>query len=170
MSGWLHILGTIFVIAAGTAAGISRAGRLRQRRQLLQDLLQLADMAGAAIRYRQQPLENLWRELHSRQSAFLQLRIPEYVPSADPRGELREALWLRNPGFSLLGIAERQALDEWLRHLGSGGAQEECGCIEALCHPLKSALSAAREEEKRGGRLYTVMGMCAGLATAILLA
>lgn len=170
MSGWLHILGTILVIAAGTAAGISRAGRLRQRRQLLQDLLQLADMAGAAIRYRQQPLENLWRELHSRQSAFLQLRIPEYVPSADPRGGLREALWLHNPGFSLLGIAERQALDEWLCHLGSGGAQEECGRIEALCHPLQNALSAAREEEKRGGRLYTVMGMCAGLATAILLA
>lgn len=170
MNGWLHLLGIIFVIAAGTTAGISRAGKLSQRRQLLQDLLRLADMAGAAIRYRQQPLENLWREMHRCQGAFLQLHIPDHVSGTNPRSDLREELWRQNPCLSLLGVAERQALNEWLCHLGSGGVQEECGRIEALCHPLREALSAAIEDEKKSGRLYTVMGMCAGLATAILLA
>ena len=170
MIGWLHIFGAILVIMAGAAAGISRAKSLQQRCRLLQDLLRMADMADAAIRYRQQPLEELWKELHSCQSAFLQLHIPEYIPGTDPRSELQAELWRHNPSFSMLGIVEKQALNEWLRHLGSGGTQEECGRINAFCHPLRAALSAACEEEKKSGRLYIVMGVCAGLATAILLA
>lgn len=167
MTGIFRLLGAVLLVCAGTAAGMARAGRDRRRRLLEEDLLRLLDVMEAGILYRRQPLAQLWQRVVDSPGLFRVLRL-EPAAQLPPRQAMEKCL-CGGVCAALLPAEDRAAVRQWVLELGSGPAGQEQARLQALRLALQQSRQRLYEEELRSGRVYLSLGICLGVASAIVL-
>ncbi len=162
----IHLLGACCLVAAGTATGWYQAQKLRNRRILLEDILELLVLFESGICTTQTALAVLWQDVFCQKSRFQLLEI-ENSPVFS-KDILKESLCIRPSAQKLLQPEDKILLEKWIDSLGSGTVQQEQARIQYLQNMLQQVKQTAWEKERQSGKVYLSLGVCGGLAIAVL--
>lgn len=162
----IHLLGACCLVAAGTATGWYQAQKLRNRRILLEDILELLVLFESGICTTQIALAVLWQDVFCQKSRFQLLEI-ENSPVFS-KDILKESLCIRPSAQKLLQPEDKILLEKWIDSLGSGTVQQEQARIQYLQNMLQQVKQTAWEKERQSGKVYLSLGVCGGLAIAVL--
>lgn len=162
-------MGSVLLILTGTGIGIAGWLRLQRRVDALQLFLQLINRLSERIRYTTAPLATLLRSLSQtaelRDFSLLHISFDtdedmrcQWVSAVEKQG----AEW----GFS---EDDRVLMKAFIGELGKTDAEGEMRFCEEYGALVQTHLAQARDEWKAKGRLYVTLGICSGLAAALLL-
>ena len=167
----LKAAGILLVVMGASGAGISMAWSVKRATFLIQQLLQALDQMKTEIEYRKTPLPELTR--------LLSLNACGAVASFF--GAVSDDLHLRQE-TSVYAIVKKNlatssafspAVRNVLLNLGTGlGKYDVAGQLRAIdlaLDRLRSLLQQAQTEQAARMRSYCTLGICAGLAIAIML-
>jgi len=171
---WLKILGSAMVIAAGAGIGFTLAGRLGERPRQIRQLISSLTALGAYISYVSLPLsEALARaaagvggpvgEFFRRVAAVLAHRgwLSPREAVAEVLAELGPHLAWRRPEQEILLLLSA--------NLGLSGRDEQQKYLALVIDQLAVIEQEALRHRDQNARMYRYLGVCGGLAAAILL-
>ncbi len=144
----LKLAGCVMLIAAGSLWGMKRAEILRERRHLLELIIEMMTYSAERIRYLRCTVDALKGSIKE-EKRFSPLNSPEKL--------------------SLLSASERSELDIYFSRLGTTDSDGQQAMIALSISGFEHFASLAREEEKRKCRLYEVLGFVAGAFAAVIL-
>ena len=167
--------------AAGAAAlvfgcvllGLLQTQRLIRRRQTLAEAAQALRFIGSELQSRQTPLPDIFEQLSESCSlGFGELFCGLAQQMKSPEGESFQSLWKRQVKSSRqISLSPEQRLE--LCRLGASLGRYEVGeqtaALESCIERLERQLLLAQEKEREGKRLYTGLGLAAGLMLAAAL-
>ena len=166
----LKTLGILMVIAGASGTGFSMALNVHRTSELLQQLLAALELMRNEIACRQTPLPVLMRRLQGAISG----------PAADFFGRTASEPERRQAG-SVSSVFRRQASNtpafspgvrQVLLQLGAGLGQYDAASqlrsVELAEARLRSQLEILRSQQQGRVKSYCTLGVCAGLALAIL--
>jgi stage III sporulation protein AB len=159
----LKAVGALCLIFAGTAAGCLQSRKLRRRRDRLQAFLQFLAEAKTEISYTAAPVEEIV-ERHGKKLSFLQ---PYF--QAVQEGQPFVQAWRKAAANPALTPQERVLLRDFGEGFGATDVQGQlahCSLYEEL---TRQELGEAQKTYQKDGRLYRMLGVCAGLIFALVL-
>lgn len=166
MNGIIHLVGSCLLVGAGAGLGWIQKQKLSHKRILLEDILELILFFQAGICSTKTSLPELWKQLQLQTNRF---RILECSQQGIFSKEIMKQTICTQP-FSqkLLDIQDKLLLEKWIDFLGSGTVEQEEQKIQYLQTMLNRSKQQAWEQEKQNGKMYLSLGVCAGLAVAVL--
>jgi len=166
----LRLVGALCVVLGASGAGLSMAlgaqRALRQTRQLGAALEQMKN----EIAYRRTPLPELMRLLEVSYPGPLGALFGEIAAQLALRQEASVYAIVRKAlsGAPLVGAQVRQVLLELSPGLGQYGVQGQLYALELAAGRARELTAALEAGQKGRLRSYSTLGVCAGLAVAIL--
>ena len=166
----LKTLGILMVIAGASGTGFSMALNVHRTSELLQQLLAALELMRNEIACRRTPLPELMR----------QLQAAVRGPASEFFGRLAGDLERRQVGTVAASVRRQVAatpafpspVRQVLLQLGAGLGQydvpSQLRAVELAAQRLRSLLDQCREQQQARVRSYCTLGVCAGLALAIL--
>ncbi len=171
---FVKLLGCAMVVAAGTGMGFSLAGRYSERPRQLGQLIGCLTSLGTHISYATLPLPaalaRAARGLDSPVGGLFRLTaaILENRGWLSPRDALEEAL--EGGGRQLaLERPERDILLQLGTNLGATGREEQQKYLAMVLDELRRVEQEALRLKDQNVKMYRYLGICGGLAVAILL-
>lgn len=153
----------LLIVAACTFAGLTESRKLSQRVEFLETFSQFLVTAQAKIRYSGVPVAKLVSDC-SDMLPFLK-RCAESLKE----GQKFPQAWKN----AVIGQPDTKKDEEFLLDFGRGlgitdttGQLNHCSLFVKL---TEARLKIAREDKEKKGRLYCLLGVCAGLALALIL-
>lgn len=168
----LKILGIVLVVAASSAVGFGFAANVRAQAQQLLELTGALEYMKNEISYRLTPLPELFALLQRPNDkavgAFFGRLAQQMTqnPAASVQGVFRDALQ-KTP--LALSQNARQTLLELSMSLGKFDAAGQVSAIELAASRLRQELQALESRRRERCRSYETIGVCAGLALAVIL-
>lgn len=171
---WVKLLGCAMVVAAGTGLGFSLAGRFCERPRQIGQLIGCLTALGSYISYATLPLP----EALARAAGGLDAPVGDFLRQAaatmtdrgwlSPRDAIAEALaaggrrlvWERQ---------EREILLQLGTNLGMTGREEQQKYLAMVLEQLRRSELEALRIKDQNVKMYRYLGVCGGLAVAILL-
>lgn len=166
----LKTLGILMVIAGASGTGFSMALNVHRTSELLQQLLAALELMRNEIACRRTPLPELMR----------QLQAAVHGPASEFFGRLAGDLERRQVGTVAASVRRqvaatpafpspvRQVLLQLGAGLGQYDAEGQLRSVELAEARLRSQLEQLRAQQQARVRSYCTLGVCAGLALAIL--
>ncbi len=171
---WVKLLGSAMVIAAGTGLGFGLAQRYSERPRQIGQLIGCLTALGSYVNYAALPLA----EALARAAGGLNGPVGDFLRRAaanladrgwlSPREALEEALadgkrqlaWER---------PERETLLLFGANLGATGREEQQKYLAMVLEELRRIEHEALRLRDQNAKMCRYLGVCGGLATAILL-
>lgn len=169
----LKILGMIFVVASSAAVGFGFAAGVRAQAVQLQQLISALEYMKNEISYRLTPLPELFSLLSSPEgkpiSTFFACcaQSMQQSPAASVQGVFLDAMQ-KTPQLALPQAA-RQTLLELSLSLGKFDTAGQMSAITLASDRLRQQLQALEARRLERCRSYETIGVCAGLALAVIL-
>lgn len=169
----LKLLGTVFVVAASAFVGFGFAANVRSQAQQLEALLGAMDYMKSEISCRLTPLPELFYLLSRSGGKAVGAFFGRCA-----------ALLTQNPGASLQGVfleamkqtpqlafskQTRQTLLELALQLGKFDAAGTAGALDLASARLRHELQILDAHRRERCRSYETLGICTGLALAVIL-
>lgn len=169
----MKLIGAVLVVIACTIYGLEKAAGLYKRRRTLADFLDAFRFMEAELLNNARPLPEVFFELSCNAGKEVRGFFTYLSENMSRLGdESLSQLWCdglnshRQP--SLSGI-QRQELLRPAMVLGKFMGEEQAKAIESTISRLEPELLKATEEAKAGLRLYTGLGLTAGLMLAAVI-
>ena len=157
----MRTAGALLLVVSGLIWGLGRAGELRRRVELLEEIYGAARRLKAEIYYSSRPIGELIRMCGGR---LCSMAAQSRSFQSDPAGALAAA------AEELFKKREDRELAQGLaKGLGASDTQGQMEHLELYSALLESRLQKAREELSRKSRLYPCLGLFTGLGLSILL-
>lgn len=157
----MRLAGSVLLILAGAVWGLGRSWELRARVGMLTQLEGLLQWLQAEITYSARPLPEL---LKASDSPFCKEAVMCPGFPADPCGALAKA------GDRLLhNEKDRELFREFAGGLGASDTQGQLGHLRLCMARTGQHLAEARKACRERSRLYTGLGVLAGLGACVLL-
>ena len=160
-------IGAGLVTSGCAGLGISMALSLKKRLKLLSSIVAAIDYIQAEISYGLTPLPELLNGLAGRDAALRDLW--NAVAGAWKPGESFSNVWTDKVSELDLKESDRLTFGEIGTILGRYDADRQVSRLAFIKKRLELSLAEAREELKKNGKLFCVLGIACGLAAAILL-
>lgn len=170
---WVKLLGCAMIVAAGTGIGFSLAGRFSERPRQLGQLIGCLTALGAHISYATLPLSEAvaWaaRGLESPVGGFFRLTAAILANRGwlSPRDAFEEAL-AEGGRHLVLEQPEREILLQLGTNLGATGREEQQKYLAMVLEELRRYEQEALRLKEQNVKMYRYLGICGGLAVAIL--
>ena len=166
----MKLVGALFVVVAATLLGVSKASALGKREKTLAAVIAALGYVRCELQSAATPLPELLGNLRSRSQVEL-ANFYDELSAFGGSGESFEDAWTKAVGCAALCLSEGQKreLSRLGQYLGRfpGGAQ--CEAIDACLSHLKPEHEAARAAARQGKKLWTGLGLAAGLMLAAVL-
>lgn len=168
----MKLIGLLSLFLICTAAGLGASLRLSKRVGHLEAFIAAMGLLSTEIRYNAPPVAVLLEKLDAapefgrlRVFGFCRelLRVKQGVFEAWP-----EALALARPSLSI-AEGDAEVLLAFGRAFGATDVEGQLANCESCRAQLQSRLEEAREEKLKRGRMYSSLGVLAGLFLVILL-
>lgn len=162
--------GIVLVLAASGCLGFLKAAELRRRPRLLKAMSDSLKLVRSDIAFRLLPLPDTLR--HAAQAASEPLRgvystlAEQMGAQPQPFSEQWRAAFRALEGFSPEDQAAFCALGE---QLGKYDADAQLDAIDYCIHYLQTAEAEARATAAQRGKLYSGLGLTAGMIVAVTL-
>lgn len=169
----LRLIGTLLVVAASSAVGFGFAANVRAQLTQLTQLTGALEYMKNEISYRLTPLPELFYLLSASSGkavgAFFGrcAQTLGQTPAASVQSVFREAMQ-QTPQLAL-SQQTRQTLLELSMSLGKFDAAGQLSAIELAGARLRQELQALQSHRRERCRSYETIGICAGLALAVIL-
>lgn len=161
------MVGAILLILAGTLAGYMESHRLARRVDCLGAFVRFLSAAQTEIRFSALPVEQIVRR-HGGELPFLAQCARRCGEGTDFGSAWEQAV---DCEAQREGFLKKDA--DLLKNFGSGfgasdteGQLSHCGLYSTL---FGSSLKSAKEDEERKSKLYLMLGVCSGVAAALML-
>ena len=166
MNGIIHLLGSCLLIGAGAGLGWIQKQKLSYRRIFLEDILELILFFQAGICSTKTSLPELWNQLQLQKTRFRILDCSQQKYFS--KESMKQAICVQPFSQKILEMQDKLLLEKWIDSLGSGTVEQEEQKIQYLQTMLNRSKQQAWEQEKQNGKMYLSLGVCAGLAVAVL--
>ncbi|MDT8901059.1 stage III sporulation protein AB [Anaeroselena agilis] len=171
---WVKLLGSAMVIVAGTGIGFAAAWRYSERPRQIGHLISCLTALSSYVNYAALPLA----EALSRAAGGLNSPVGDFLRRTaanmaarnwlSPREALEEAL--AEEGRRLAWERpERETLLLFGANLGATGREEQQKYLAMVLEELRRIEHEALRSRDQNVKMYRYLGICGGLATAILL-
>jgi stage III sporulation protein AB len=153
----------VCLIFAGAAAGCLQARKLRERRDQLRAFLKFLSEAKTEIAFAAVPVD----EILERYGRCLHFLAP-YFYARESGKEFTQA-WKAAADSRTLSPRDRTLLRDFGNGFGATdmqGQQAHCSLYEEM---TRKELEDAEEDYRKKGRLYRMLGVCAGAMLALVL-
>lgn len=163
-------LGILLVLAASSCLGFLKAAELRRRPRLLKAMSDSLKLMRSDIAFRLLPLPDTFR--HAAQAASGPLRetyttlAEQMCSETQPFSAQWRAVFSALDGFSPEDQAALCTLGE---QLGKYDADAQLDAIDYCIHYLQTAEEDARANAAQRGKLYSGLGLTAGMIVAVTL-
>ena len=165
----MRLLGAVLMTGGGVWLGLCRLQKLDRRMEVLRSLIGLMGSWERELGERQPLMEELLRA-GAAHSGPLRPCLAACLSGLDRLGEEPfDQLWAQSFRDLPLRAEERETVEELGEVLGRYGPESQRAALRRGARELEEALSRAREERRREGRLSLVLGGSAGLLGAIVL-
>ncbi len=171
---WVKMLGCAMVVAAGTGLGFNLAGRYSERPRQISQLIGCLTALGSYISYATLPLP----EALDRAAGGLDTPVGDFFRRVaalldgrgcrSPRDAVAEALAAGSPGLAI-DRPEREVLLQLGTNLGTTGRAEQQKYLAMVLEQLRRSEQDALRLRDQNVKMYRYLGVCGGLAAAILL-
>ena len=159
----LRIIGAVCLIFAGAAAGCLQSRKLKDYRDRLRDFLQFLSEGKTEITYCAVPVEEIL-ERHGKKLAYLQ----PYFRAAESGAEFEQA-WTAAAEEPSLSPQERSLLRGFGKGFGATDVQGQQSHFSLYEEMVRRELADAEENYQKKGKLYQMLGVCAGAVLALVL-
>ena len=169
----MRILGAVLVIAASAFVGFGFAAAVRRQCRQQEALLSALELMKNEMQYRMTPLEDVFAMLRNvRESAVAELfehwsenlyGTQLMSVEAALQRAVEQTHELNLPPESL------QTLRSLSQSLGKLDADGQCSAIQLSQTQLQNQLAIARAGSEKRAQSYRTVGVCAGLALAVIL-
>lgn len=163
---FVHFMGTLLLVLAGGAAGMMHAAGYRNKRRLLEDYLRLLLIFEGGICSKRLSLPLLWGQLLLQKESFSLLPIAEH--QGDIKQTMRSCLCESEQVRRYLSRTDRRLVGQWIDELGSGTVEQEQNRLQFLRQLLMQSKEQALATERQNTKVSLSLGVCAGLAVAVL--
>lgn len=150
MTAAVKVLGLIMLFISCAAAGFSKTARLTARKKRLEKIIAGLRMLDCRLRYEGTERQRLLTDAFGGDTVVFDGAAPQ----------------LRAPELS---AEDFQPLYEFFFDFGSGDTETEHKRIRICCELLGSRLKTAEKDCAQLGRVYCVLGMCAGGICCLLM-
>jgi len=170
---WMKMLGCAMVVVAGAGLGFSLAGRYSERPRQIGQLIGCLTALDAYIGYATLPLP----EALARAAGELDSPVGDLLRRAaailtncglSPQEAIAEAL-ADGGGRLALGSPEREICLQLGANLGKTGREEQQKYLAMVLGELRRNEREALRLKDQNVKMYRYLGVCGGLAVAILL-
>ncbi len=160
--------GAILIAVSGILAGLCASREYARRVRDIEAMILSLGRMRAEIELRLTPMDEIFRELASRDGPCAAFFASLSAAFAEGNEETLGGLWRRTAMTSLRPSAAREIFAELGPSLGCFDAGQECAAIDYAAGRLKTELEQAREENATQGVLRKRLGAAAGVGLAIL--
>ena len=166
----LRTLGILLVVCGASGAGFSMALGVRRTVDLLQQLLGALETMASEIACRQTPLPRLMAQLETQCCGPAAGFFGRVARELSRREEPSVAVIFRRQVAAAAAFPSpvRQTLLQLGNGLGQYDVPSQLRAVELAAQRLRSLLDQCREQQQARVRSYCTLGVCAGLAIAIL--
>ena len=158
----LSIFGALTAVFLGSAVGLYKSARLKQRSEQLSELCSILRDIQTEIRCNKTELFKII-EKFSHRSQFLK-NISDCLPET-PFDSVWNVETMRLP----LSDDDKTIILSVGKSLGRSDAQGQIAMLEANGQLLRDSLETARKEEEKKGKMYRRVGMLIGLLVAVII-
>ena len=165
----MKLIGMVFIVCASGYAGIQIAMSLKARCNLFRQLQRTLQMLNHEISFCGTPLPHAFAVLAAANSGLLERIFSRAAKEMDKRR------WLTPSGAMDLALADCQdetiseVLRELASRLGKYDREAQLSGIEAAKDRVEQLLMELEQDRGQKSKVYQTLGVCAGLAAAILL-
>lgn len=155
------------LIAAGTLAGFTESRRLSLRVQKLEIFLRFLNAAKTEVRYSAAPVAQIL-QLHGGELGFLKACAEDCGRGSHFGEAWRSSVSDRAPkdGFTQ---PDRELLLSFGEGFGASDTEGQLSHLQLYSDLFAANLKSAKEDRDRKSKLYQMLGIFAGLASALLL-
>jgi stage III sporulation protein AB len=171
---WLKICGSLMVISAGAGIGFSLAGRYGERTRQIGQLIVCLTVLKSCVNYMSTPLPEALGQcvngVEGPVSDFFR-RTGELLSAntwMSPRRAFETVLTALKAKL-VLGAEEQETLLQMAANLGTTNRDEQQKYLHMVIEVLEKIEAEARRARERNEKMFRYLGVCAGLAIAILL-
>lgn len=166
----MKFIGLLLVVLAGSGLGMYYARRLYQRVALLQQAQRLLEALGQRMAYSSRPLSALCRELAQTPATEPWTLLTDTLSGLD-KGESFAAAFTGavERREAVLTPEDRQILAEFAGGCGRSGLTQQQAHFRSYGEQLERCCREARDQARRRGQVYPMMGVSAGVCLALLL-
>jgi len=160
----MRFVGVLMIAASGCAAGVLAGIDRKKRYHALSELIAALDLLENEICFRCSPV---CAALKTAAEASTVLRTASSIAQADPAAipsAFRQAAATHG-----LSPEDTAVLSELANTVGRYGAEEQKGSIEYAKARLQARLAPEEEAAAKAAKLYKTLGICGGLAAAVIL-
>ena len=169
----LRAFGAICILTGASTVGFGCAAGVRRQTRQLAELCMSLEMMQSEIEYRMTPLPQLLQQLSTGcQTAVGELLLRWAQILSQPDGATVSYAFRRALGSVHSLALSRQSVQELSAlalSLGRFDAAGQARSIAASCARLRQELSFLEAEKRARCRSYCTIGVCAGLALAVIL-
>jgi len=158
------------ILLACAAAGRSLSNARRRRSELLADILAGMRVLRLRMLNSMEPIGILLRKSDCRIFSSIGNSLREGCSLNECWQEMRETQRRRRGLLSGIAQEEMRLLDDFFRHLGTSGREEQNGLFCSLIPQFEAAQEAAQKRYMDASRLYTGLGALIGVGICILIA
>lgn len=161
------LLSIILIAGAGTGKMLSNARR--RRTELLGEILAAMRVLRLRMLNSMEPLGILLRKSDSRLFRDIGNGLGENFGLKECWDELRAAATKRGCMLDSLTDDDLHLLDNFFRHLGGSGREEQMELFSSCIAQLEEAQSQAQSSFREASKTYTALGALVGIAICILI-
>lgn len=166
----MKIIGSLLVVAVFTIFGVSKAAELYKRERTLCAVLE-------ALCYIRSELQSILTPLPVIFDSLMNTAKPEMLPFLEKitggmsciYDESFSELWTDAAETLCLSASQRSEVIRLGQYLGRFPAAEQCAAIDGCIVHLEPEYMAAKAAAKEGRKLWTGLGLAAGLMLATVL-
>lgn len=166
----MKILGALLVVAVFTLFGFSKAAGLYKRERTLSEVLEMLCYIRSELQSILTPLPVIFDSLMNTAKPEMQ---PFFKKIADGISciydESFSELWAAAAETLCLSASQRTEVVRLGQYLGRFPAAEQCAAIDGCIVHLEPEYMAAKAAAKEGKKLWTGLGLAAGLMLATVL-
>ena len=167
----LKIVGSVLVIAGAGGFGICKAVRFYRQIRQLNELLHALELLKCEMNYTLLPISELCRVISDRIGGTAGALLTNYSEGLE--NDLTRSKAIQNAMEKTHGLClspdAQMALLELFENLGRYDLEGENRLLTMTQSRLKNTLEACESEKKPLAKGYAALGICTGIALAILL-
>lgn len=165
----IKMLGIILVIISGSAGGYFASVRLSRKVRFIEEFLEFVQRVKNEIRYTRRPIAEIVQN-HVKSSQFY-----SYIKTClelNKKGVPFPTAWKNAfyPCKDETGITSElfRLITDFGENIGSGDTEAQINYCEYTSDSVKIQLDSAKKDRETKGKLYKILGTCAGAIAALV--
>lgn len=165
---YIRILGAAILFCSSSYIGFSAALHVRREVRTLQQFRQSLELMRCEVSYTHTPFAKLCDILCTGATGEVQAFYTALKQSLGEDGQSNAAANLTQKYFPFLSASAAQTVRDLFSSFGRFDAEAQLRLIDEAEQSLARELAAVSEEKRQRAKCYRTLGICTGLAVAIL--